>query len=169
MRIAVLATLYAGALIGGVWLGGGCKAGTVQGEAPSSAKPVKPYEPPDERIVFFAPGRAEISSSDGFFALGYVSALLDGDPGLHVLIVGHAANEASPTFARDLSFRRARSVRQILASHGVGPGRMLLAAPREQQRALRPALNQRADVYLYDPLQDEISQRLGYQVELRGE
>jgi hypothetical protein len=140
--------------------------------APATAppdKPVKPYEPPDERLVFFAPGRAELAAPDGFFALGYVVAVLDADPSLHVLIVGHAANEASPSYARELSLRRARSVRKTLTDHGVPARRILLGAPRMQQRADRPLLNQRADVYVYDPLQDEISKRLGYDIELRGE
>ncbi|MCC6557974.1 MAG: OmpA family protein [Polyangiaceae bacterium] len=129
----------------------------------------RPYEPPDERIVLFAAGSADVTSAEGYFALGYVVALMDADPSYHALIVGYADGRGAAEYNRELGFRRARSVRKGLMDHGVSPTRLLIAAPRAQEGGAGSSIRRRVDVYVYDPLQDEASKRLGYEVELRAE
>lgn len=128
---------------------------------------VATYEPPDERFVLFASGASDVANTDGFFALGYVVAMLDEHPGYHALVVGHADTSGASDRNRELCFRRARSVRKILLGHGVAEARVTLAAPRAGDGATSAALSRRADVYLYDPSQDDVTKRLGYEVELR--
>lgn len=127
------------------------------------------YEPPDERIVLFASGSADAGSTEGYFALGYVVALLDEHPSYHALIIGHADSKGSADANREICFRRARAVRKVLMEHGADAKRLLIGAPRVQEGVSMPALSRRADVYVYDPVQDEVSKRLGYQVDLRSE
>lgn len=131
-------------------------------EAPSS------YEPPDERLILFNFGSAEVNA-EGHFALGFAAAYLDVNPAMHVLIIGHSDGRGTLDANREVSFRRARAARKILLEHGVLAKRILIAAPREKEGTSMPALSRRADVYVYDPVQDEISKRLGYEVELRSE
>ncbi|MCK6590701.1 MAG: OmpA family protein [Polyangiaceae bacterium] len=131
-------------------------------ETPSS------YEPPDERLILFNFGSADVNA-EGHFALGYAAAYLDVSPSMHVLIVGHSDGRGTREANRDMSFRRARSARKILLEHGVAANRILIAAPRAKEGTSMPALSRRADVYVYDPVKDEISKRLGYEVELRAE
>ncbi len=136
--------------------------------AASPAPPPKKYEAPDERFVFFAVGRTEVLP-DGFFSAGYVAALLDADASLHVLVVGHADPHGKPDANRELSFRRARAVRKLLLDHGIKESRILVAAPREETESTLTQLARRADLFVYDPLQDEASKRIGYPVEIKGD
>jgi hypothetical protein len=129
----------------------------------------KSYEPPDERFVFFANGRTDVLP-DGFFAIGYVAALLDADAALHILVVGHADQRGKSDFNRDLSFRRARVVRKVLVDHGVKENRIQVAAPHEGSETSPMAdLSRRADMYVFDPQKDDASKRLGYAVEVKDE
>jgi hypothetical protein len=122
---------------------------------------------PDERFVFFTPGSAQIVSNDGFFSIGYVTAMLDREPRYYVLIVGHADPTGTAEANRKLCFDRARAVRRVLVDHGVPEKRILIAAPRELLDVAEAALSRRADIYLYDPVDEEVSHRLGYEVEIR--
>lgn len=124
---------------------------------------------PDERFVFFGAGSAQITSNDGFFSLGYVVALLDVEPHFYVLVVGHADRSGSAEVNEKLSFARARAVRQVLLDHGVEAKRVVVAAPKETSQKLDPELSRRADIYVYDPVAEEVSHRLGYEVEIRAE
>jgi outer membrane protein OmpA-like peptidoglycan-associated protein len=133
---------------------------------PAVAAPSKKYEAPDERFVFFSIAKADVMP-DGFFAIGYVVALLDANPAFHVLVVGHADQNGKSD--RELSLKRARVVRKILMEHGVKEGRILIAAPTGASEASVAQLNRRADLFVYDPLQDEASTRLGYKVEVKQE
>jgi len=130
--------------------------------------PKKKYEAPDERFVFFTLGKSELNA-DGYYTLGYVAAQLDADPTLHVLVVGHADAHGKSEANREISFRRARVVRKMLMEHGVKEARILIAAPREMSEATSAQLSRRADLFVYDPVQDEASKRLGYAVEVRQE
>ncbi len=125
------------------------------------------YSAPDERFVFFTSGSAQVVANDGFFSLGYVVALLDAQPRYYVLIVGHADPTGSDEANTKLSFARARAVRQILIDHGVTEKRVLIAAPKKRMDSTNPELSRRADVYVYDPVEEEVSHRLGYEVEIR--
>ena len=132
--------------------------------------PTKRYQAPDERVVFFGAGSAELRYAEAFFALGYVSALLDQNRALHVLVIGHADRRSGDgTDIEGMAWRRARAVREKLMAHGIGPDRILLGVPRAQKQELAPNMARRADVFVYDPVEDEASQRLGYEVELRKE
>jgi hypothetical protein len=128
--------------------------------------PKKKYEPPDERFVFFTLGKNDLGA-DGFYTLGYVAAQLDADPALHVLVVGHADAQGKSETNRELSFKRARVVRKLLMDHGIKDARIEIAAPREAGAATSAQLSRRADLFVYDPLQDEVSKRLGYPVDVR--
>jgi hypothetical protein len=128
----------------------------------------KKYEAPDERFVFFAQSKVDVLP-DGYFSIGYVTALLDADPSLHVLIVGHADPKGRGDANRELSFKRARAVRKVLLEHGVKANRTLIASPHEQSESSLEQLSRRADIYVYDPLQDEASKRLGYEIDIKAE
>jgi len=127
------------------------------------------YTAPDERFVFFTAGSAKIASEGGFFSIGYVVALLDQDPHYYVLIVGQADPSGDEGTNRKLSFDRARAVRDVLIENGVDKKRVLIAAPKELTSTSDPSLSRRADIYVYDPVQEEASHRLGYEVEIRVE
>lgn len=127
------------------------------------------YEPPDERFVLFTSASAEVTNADGFFALGYVVAVLEQHPTYRVLIVGHADTTGTSDRNRDLCFRRARSVRKILLSHGVAEDRVRVAAPQSADSGTTALLSRRADVYLYDPQREEIAKRLGYPIDQKTE
>jgi outer membrane protein OmpA-like peptidoglycan-associated protein len=152
-----------GVVVLGAALAAGCHA-----PAPQAAAPQKKYEAPDERFVFFGSGKAEVVP-DGYFSIGYVTALLDASPGYHVLIVGHADQHGRSDANRELALKRARVVRKLLIDHGIKESRILIAAPKESGDSQLTQLNRRADMFVYDPLQEEASTRLGYQVDVKSE
>lgn len=137
------------------------------GASDANLRPAIPR--PDERFVFFGSGSAQISTNDGFFSLGYVVAMLDVEPRFQVLIVGHADPSGTPEANQRISFQRARAVRQVLLDHGVSAKRILIAAPTKPVNQTDALLSRRADIYVYDPVEEEVSHRLGYEVELRQE
>lgn len=128
----------------------------------------KKYEAPDERFVFFATAKTDVLP-DGYFSIGYVAAQLDADPSLRVLVVGHANPHGKPDANRELSFKRARAVRKVLAEHGVKEARVVVAAPREQSDSAVAELGRRADLFVYDPAQDDAVKRMGYPVDVKNE
>lgn len=130
--------------------------------------PTKKYDAPDERFVFFPAGRVDVPP-EGLYTIGYVSAQLDADPNMHVLIVGHADPQGRADANRELSFKRARAVRKVLTEHGVKEKRILIAAPKEQPESTLSQLGRRADLFVYDPVQDEASKRLGYTVDIKSD
>jgi len=142
-------------------------AGFALGCPRQTAPAGKKYEPPDERFILFAPSRVDFAS-DGYFTAGYVAALLDAEPSYHVLIVGHADQTGKTEAAREIGFKRARAVRKALIDHGIKESRILIAAPREEEGTMS-SLGRRADIFVYDPVQDEASRRIGYPVEIRSE
>lgn len=127
--------------------------------------PAAPYEPPDERIVLFLSGSSRVDPHEGYYAIGYVVALLDAVPAYHALVVGYADTRGNPTLNRALGLRRARAIRKVLIGHGVDARKILVAVPRDQEGSAS-LIRQRADIYVYDPLKDEASRRLGYPVEV---
>lgn len=161
MHLRHLAVLFA--LLGPM----GCGLG--HADCPKVAAVSAKYEAPDERIVLFAIGNTDVSSPEASFELGYVVALLDERANMHALIVGHADPQGSPKVNQELSLRRARAVRQHLIKHGVKPERVMIATPHDASGPAGSGLNRRADVYVYDPLEEEASKRLGYAVEVRQE
>jgi outer membrane protein OmpA-like peptidoglycan-associated protein len=130
--------------------------------------PAKPYQAPEERYVFFASSKAD-AVPDGYFAIGYVAAQLDQATNMHVLVVGHADSKGKAADNVDLAFKRARVVRKILMDHGVAANRILVAAPKSGNEEVSPALSRRVDMFVYDPVQDEASTRLGYPVDVKAE
>jgi predicted methyltransferase len=140
----------------------GC-AGARAGDAAA-----KKYEAPDERFVFFAMNRTDLQS-DAYFSIGYVTALLDQNPGYHVLVVGHADQHVKSDANREMGFKRARAVRKALMDEGISAARILIACPREPSESTMSSLGRRADMFVHDPLQDEASNRVGYPVEIKNE
>lgn len=130
--------------------------------------PPKKYEPQDERYVFFSIGKTDVLP-DGYYTIGYVVSQLDANPSMHVLIVGHADQKGRADANHELSFKRARAVRKLMIDKGIKARRIFVAAPREQGESTLAQLNRRADLFVYDPLQDEASKRLGYAIELKTE
>jgi hypothetical protein len=144
-------------------------AGLLLGCAPPPpACPAKKYEAPDERFVFFALAKTDVPA-DGFFTIGFVASQLEADPAMHVLIVGHADSQGKSEAHRELSLKRARAVRKVLVDHGVKEKRILIAAPREGGESSLAQLHRRVDLFVYDPVQDEATKRLGYTVDVKSE
>ncbi|GMG84327.1 OmpA family protein [Paralimibaculum aggregatum] len=87
-------------------------------------------------------------------ALDGLARLLDANPALEVLIVGHSDNEGSLATNRALSKRRAEAVRQALIARGVAAGRMEAAgigflAPRASNATPEGrARNRRVEIVL---------------------
>ena len=133
------------------------------------AKSAEKYEPPDERFVLFTPASADVTSADGYFALGYVTAMLEEHPTYRVLVVGHADTSGASDRNRDLCYRRARNVRKILLSHGVTETRVTIAAALNADSGTAAMLSRRTDVYLFDPAVDDVAKRLGYPIEQKNE
>jgi OmpA-OmpF porin, OOP family len=144
-------------------LAAGCTA-----PAPRTAAATKKYEAPDERFVFFVQAKADVLA-DGYFSIGYVTALLDADPSLHVLVVGHADARGKADQNRELSLKRARAVRKVLADHGIKEARIKIAAPRDPSDASQAELSRRADLFVYDPAQDDAAKRVGYPVDAKDD
>ena len=159
--MSLLRALLVPALVLILGAGSGC-AGT------QNAPAKKKYEAPDERFVFFSSGQLTVAP-EGFYAIGYTSAMLDADPGFHVLVVGHADQRGKADQNRELSLKRARAVRRVLLDHGVKAERILIGVPRDGNESTSTELGRRVDLFVYDPLQDEVSNRLGYPLELKGE
>jgi hypothetical protein len=128
--------------------------------------PKKKYEAPDERFVFFALGKTEIPA-DGQYAIGYVAAQLDADPALRVLVVGHVDPQGRADANRDLSLRRARAVRKVLVDHGVKDDRVRVAIPRELTGTSAAQLSRRADLFVYDPREEDPVKRVGYAIDMK--
>ena len=58
-------------------------------------------------------------------ALEEIAALLTGDPGLSLLVVGHSDDQGSLDYNLDLSRRRAQAVvARLVADHGIAAGRL---------------------------------------------
>jgi OmpA family len=133
-----------------------------------AAAPTRKYEAPDERFVFFIQAKADVLP-DGYFSIGYVAAQLDADPHLRVLVVGHADARGKAEQNRELSLKRARAVRKVLAEHGIKEARIQIAAPRDPGDASQSELGRRADLFVYDPAQDDAVKRVGYAVDLKDE
>ncbi len=125
-----------------------------------------PPEAPDERFIFFGPGRADVKQ-DAYYEIGYVAAQLEDEPRFHLLIVGHADQHGKSEFNKQISFRRALAVRKVLVDKGVDENRILVAAPREGDEGTMTQLSRRVDLFVYDPLQEEVATRLGYPLEVR--
>lgn len=136
--------------------------------ARGAACPRGKYEPPDERFVFFTLGKTEIPA-DGQFAIGYVAAQLDTDPALRVLVIGHADPQGRVEVNRDLSLRRARAVRKVLTDHGIKDDRVRVAAPRELEGKTAAQLSRRADLFVYDPREEDPEKRVGYAIDVKGD
>ena len=126
----------------------------------------KKYEAPDQQFVFFAPGQVTVAP-DGFYGIGYTVAMLDSEPTYHVLVVGHADQRGKAEVNKELSVKRARAVRKVLLDHGVKAGRVLIGVPRDGNESTVAELGRRVDLFVYDPLQDEASNRLGYPLEIK--
>jgi len=84
-----------------------------------------------------------------------------------VLIVGHADQVGPSELNKQISFRRALSVRKILVDKGIAEERILVAAPSEGDQGTMAQMGRRADLFVYDPIREEVSKRLGYPVEVR--
>ncbi len=140
---------------------------TLSGPPPATA-PAKKYEAPDERYAFFLTAKADLVA-DGFFSIGYVVALLDADPARRVMIVGHADPHGKPDANRELSFKRARAVRKVLVEHGIKDDRIEIAAPRDQSDSVQESLSRRADLFVFDPGQEDIGKRIGYPLDVKSE
>lgn len=135
---------------------------------PSPEGPAKKYEAPDERFVFFTGSKNEVLV-DGYFSIGYVAALLDADPALRLVVVGHADPHGKPDANRELSLRRARIVRKALIDHGVKAERVVVAAPREQTESSLTQLSRRADLFVYHPAHEDAGKRVGYPLDVQTE
>jgi len=158
----VIPALWLGAAV--LALGAGCTLPSPKAPAAAARK----YEAPDERFVFFTAAKTDVLP-DGYFNIGYVAAQLEADPALRVLVVGHADPHGKPDANRELSFKRARAVRKVLADHGVKEARVTVAAPREQSDSSQAELSRRADLLVYDPAQDDAVKRVGYPVDVKSE
>jgi len=136
---------------------------------PAAASSKKKYDPPDERYAFFTIAKADVVA-DGYFSIGYVVAMLDADPARHLMIVGHADPHGRPDVNRELAFRRARAVRRVLVDHGVKDDRIEIAAPRDQSEGAQlESLGRRADLYVFDPAQEDVGKRIGYPLDVTSE
>lgn len=75
--------------------------------------------------IFFEYDSAEIRPESAE-ALAQMARLLEMNPGIEVLVVGHTDNQGGFDYNADLSLRRAAAVRQALASnYGIAIGRMM--------------------------------------------
>jgi len=75
--------------------------------------------------VFFDYASAEIQP-ESLEALTQMAQLLENNPDIEVLVVGHTDNQGSFDYNADLSLRRAASVRQALTSdYGIATSRMM--------------------------------------------
>lgn len=144
-------------------LAAGCTLGG--SPAPATAASKGKYDPPDERYAFFMTGKSNVVA-DGYFSIGYVVALLDADPARRLMIVGHADPHGRAEVNRELALKRARAVRKILVDHGIKDERIEVAAPRNQKEdGEQESLTRRADLYVFDPAQEDVGKRIGYPME----
>jgi outer membrane protein OmpA-like peptidoglycan-associated protein len=162
--LGVASAAAAAASLASLALLGAC---TLTPPAPAAA-PAKKYEAPDERFAFFATAKSEVLP-DGFFSIGYVVALMDADAARRVMIVGHADPHGKADANRELSFKRARAVRKALIDHGVKDERIEIAAPRDQSDTVQESLSRRADLYVFDPAQEDVGKRIGYPLDVKSE
>lgn len=102
--------------------------------------------------ILFAFDSAEVQP-DSKAALDEINKLLQGDPGLKLLVVGHTDGKGSQDYNRDLSERRARAVvAKLVADYGIAAERLeghgvgLLAPVASNDTEEGRALNRRVEL-----------------------
>jgi outer membrane protein OmpA-like peptidoglycan-associated protein len=113
--------------------------------------------PPTAVFVRYDTGIDEPKGPDEYMSVGMALTRLLDDPDPHVLVVGYADARGDNQSNRELSFRRARRVRELLLSHGVEPGRIRVAARGEDRPVASNetpegrSLNRRCELFFYEP------------------
>ncbi|MBI4704794.1 MAG: OmpA family protein [Deltaproteobacteria bacterium] len=113
--------------------------------------------PPAAVFVRYDTGVDEPKGPDEYMNVGIALTRLRDDTALHVLVVGYADARGDNQSNRELSFRRARRVRELLLSHGVEPGRIRVAARGEDRPVASnltvegQSLNRRSELFFYEP------------------
>ncbi|MET0342971.1 MAG: OmpA family protein [Polyangiales bacterium] len=74
--------------------------------------------------VLFASGKSELLPTAQAKLGEVANALTQGNPDATIVVEGHTDSQGSQSFNLDLSQRRAQSVRDYLAGHGVAPDRI---------------------------------------------
>jgi peptidoglycan-associated lipoprotein len=152
--VTVLAVGIAAALLGGCpktpLVTSGPGAGTGRPPAPATAPAPRPGPPAASstpyvattalKDVHFALDRAAIRPEDAP-ALDANAHWLKANPGVLVLIEGHADERGSDAHNLTLGERRAKAARDALVARGVAPTRITIRAYGEQ----RPACTERVD------------------------
>jgi outer membrane protein OmpA-like peptidoglycan-associated protein len=116
------------------------------------------HDPPPSRNVHFDSAKSEPRSPDDYVTLGRALALLDENPKLHLLVVGHTDADGSDDFNRDLAFTRATNVRGELLErdptlvHRIETAYFGKARPiADNDTPDGKAKNRRVELYFYYP------------------
>ena len=98
----------------------------------------------DGASVAFTSGTAELADPDAAEeALSYVIDYMKGNPNFSLLVCGTTACWGGAEYCRDLSFRRAEAVCDLLISHGISPDRLTVLG-----------LGYESEFYLWDQTPD---------------
>ncbi len=69
---------------------------------------------PESKNVYFDSAKHTPRASEDYFELGRVAGLMERDESLHVLVVGHTDSVGSHSANRELAFKRASEIQQLL-------------------------------------------------------
>jgi outer membrane protein OmpA-like peptidoglycan-associated protein len=126
---------------------------------------------PSAVYVHFDSGMEGPRGSDDRAAIDNAVGVLQSHPELNAAVIGHTDNQGTEGLNKQLSLRRARTVRDQMVKH-IDPKRIVVAArgdfvpvgdnTTEEGRAQ----NRRVEIFFYDPKGGELSSQYGARIEI---
>lgn len=113
---------------------------------------------PPSRDVHFASGKDEPSSTDEHVMIGRAVESLNRDRKLRLLLVGHTDSVGNDDDNRDLAFRRANRVQELIMEDDAALGSRIRTAYHGEAKPIASndtaegrALNRRVELFFYRP------------------
>ncbi len=126
---------------------------------------------PSVVYVHFDSGMETPRGSDDRAAIDNAVGVLKAHPEMNAAVIGHTDNQGPEALNKQLSLRRARTVRDQMVKH-VDPKRIVVAArgdfvpvgdnTTEEGRAA----NRRVEIFFYDPKGGDLSAQYGAKIEI---
>jgi flagellar motor protein MotB len=129
---------------------------------------------PSTVYVHFDSGMETPRGPDESAAIDHAVSVLQGHPELNAAVIGFTDNQGTEGLNKQLSLRRARTVRDDMVKH-IDPKRIVVAARGDfvpvgdNGTAEGRAANRRVEIFFYDPKGGELSAQYGAQIEIHAQ
>ncbi len=129
--------------------------------------------PPD--YIHYDTGIDVPHNSNGYVLAGEAVERLQKDPSLQLLVIGYTDSEGDSKRNKELSFRRARNIRQLVLERGIAASRVMIAARGDtdplgsNKTEEGRARNRRVELYYWYPSQGEVQAQYGVKIDIRAE